>query len=749
MNPKTFRGTSKTSRGTTWLQLKGRIAEEVFAAPKTVGDLLKKGDWPRAYERSLYYLVVNVLDKPWANHLALLAAVMIGQRRDAQTVSQSLSALNHGFTHIFPALNLKTMDDWEPEKHIAVYLKGEILADHSLQKRAVFWSKYSSAMKHSRRWLQSLSAEEQDRYKTLIIPEANPERIRGLINWQEVIAQQRRGRKSATDALLPQYADLRAEAHHRYAILSRLRQAYRDALMKLKGDSLPFDFSYEEHAGPDEESPTRERLHFKIWDRRSFVLAHKEQYGEQTVKEAERRATSFKLEKEHFFLEFVKAERLIGDAPPEGFWFEELIKLRVLGAVIYSGSPEEIKEKQRLVRGWGYGTDDHAKKLAPFKAVDEGVLIVPPERAYFLHRAQAKTGCVFIPVEEFYTAATFGLLAIDIFTTTGMRINELCQIRIDNEHLVRLEMPAPPEAKDKTLRVRYALRLVPKGERANKLHTYFVSKETIRIMTRVGRLLEEHYGLNLTKGEKLPIVNFTKNSSRTHRFWRGPYLLQHNHHHLSPITITGCMRFLLHGMIFKTADSKLVVITPHLLRHAFATYAVHVAKVPIDIVAAMLKHKKIEVTDYYSQPTEFIVSEAANEFFYSIAGHVSVGDEVVRMPEELQQLVEDAQGKYGTLSNVIGGECVVPHDCVGKFACIGCAGHVPDPAKRHQVEQKKEWAMGQVKMAAEEGLTLEAEKMRQLSRRCEVTLKEMDQIEAYRKDEDRAALIQIEPRRRK
>jgi hypothetical protein len=41
---------------------------------------------------------------------------------------------------------------------------------------------------------------------------------------------------------------------------------------------------------------------------------------------------------------------------------------------------------------------------------------------------------------------------------------------------------------------------------------------------------------------------------------------------------------------------------------------------------------------------------------------------------------------------------------------------------------------------------IEAERMRQLARDCETELQEIDAIEAYRKDEDRAAHIRVEAR---
>jgi integrase len=115
-------------------------------------------------------------------------------------------------------------------------------------------------------------------------------------------------------------------------------------------------------------------------------------------------------------------------------------------------------------------------------------------------------------------------------------------------------------------------------------------------------MLKEHY--SLSGAEALPVVAFAPTNGRAHRFAPAPYLFQYRHHHLDGGTITTCMRFLLHGMIFETKEGKPVVLKAHLLRHAFATYAVQVARVPVDIVAEWLKQKDLEVTQYYSRVPE-------------------------------------------------------------------------------------------------------------------------------------------------
>lgn len=120
-----------------------------------------------------------------------------------------------------------------------------------------------------------------------------------------------------------------------------------------------------------------------------------------------------------------------------------------------------------------------------------------------------------------------------------------------------------------------------------------------------------------------------------------------------------------------------------------------------------------------------MVGEAADQFLARVAALVQVGETVRRSPVELQQAFEEARGKAGTLAQVTGGHCVSHGFCAAKFACVGCAGKVPDPTFRSQVERHKAWAMIQVDFAVQEGLLPEAERMKQLIRDCETELQEM------------------------
>jgi integrase len=721
-----------------WDQLVGKIASEILVAPKTGGDPHYQGNWPEVPRKVTSYLERNVIAKPWADTIALLASIMIARRFEVTSVLSKIVTLHSRFTSLFPFLGLERMESWDPARHFPLYLKADVLPDDPQTVRQRFWVTYNSASKLMGQWLGSLPEPQRQIYQKFTLPPVSRLFVEGLIRQKEVTQQQQRTRKAETDAVVPRFAAIRAEAHLRYNRIARLRRAYHQALhtWRGKGPDFPATFSYEEGGDKELGIPTHERLWFRIWDRRSFVLAHEDAYSPGPLVASRCGTAAFANESNYLFLEFVRAERLIGDAPPEGFWFEELFKLGMFGLNPSVGSAEEVKAKQAWLSSWGYGG-------TPFFADVGGLLTWPVTEGRFMASAQRRTTGVLVPVEAIYAAATIGLMAADLFTTTGARINEVMQIRLTADCIVRLKMPPPPGSKDPSPRIRYVLRLVPKGEKTNTPQDYFIGAETKRLLVRVAQMLGEHY--QLQPGEVLPSVEFSASNGRADRFAKGPYLFQYAGRHLSANTIASCMRFLLHGMVFRTREGKLVVLKPHLLRHAFATHAVQIEKIPIDVVGAWLHQKNLTVTDYYSKPTESMVAEASDLFLSRVAAQINVSEAVLRSPDELQQLYEEARGKAGTLADVIGGQCVSHGYCAAKFACVGCAGKVPDPAKRYQIEKHKHWASLQVNYATLEGLRPEAERMRQLVRDCDNELAEMNLIESYQRDERREVSIRIEP----
>ena len=670
------RQTSKALSEYTWQCLEGRFSPEVLRAPKTGGD--PHGVWPAVHERIVRYLFRSVAGTPWADHIALIAAVLSARRRDVSTVEQAVRTFNTRFRALFPVLGLETVGEWNADRHLPLYLKGEIIAEDSQALRFHFLKNYTTATKQVENWLETLPLTEQHLYRKFVLPLANPFVTDGLITKREIVQRQQQHRKQETEAVVPHFSTLRAEAHFRYNRLVRLRQAYQQALKEVLPDrsNLPLAFSYEEG------DPPLERYHFRLWDRRSFVKAHAKQYGQTTRASANKGVRQYTDDRNDIFLEFVEAERLENNTPAEGFWFTELLKLNLLAINPQAGTEEEVKTRQKWLRDWGYGTDKSDAVTTPFAAYTPGLLTWAEAKrgaSKFMSEAQRRTKGTLIPVEPLYAAAAFGLLALDILTSTGMRMNELMQIKVSRECIVRLIDDPPLGARDQAPRIRYLFRLIPKGERTNTLHNYGVGKETVRLVERICLMLSEHH--HLQSGAVLPHVPFDPHHGRSHRFEPGPYLFQYAHHHLNDQAIAACLRFLLHGMIFQTSQGAPVVIKPHLLRHAFATFAVHVERLPIDLVAKWLQQKNLDVTGYYSEMPEYMQLEQQSSFVARLATQINVREAILRSPEEIQKQAEAARKRVGMLVPVCGGDCTIDVYCPNQFDCIHCPAKAPDPEK--------------------------------------------------------------------
>jgi hypothetical protein len=454
-------------------------------------------------------------------------------------------------------MEYESMQDWNPNEAFKVYLRGEVLPDHTDQMRYEFWKRYGIASNHVRLWLKSLPAKEQEVYRHFALPAPDLGELYEIKKLGSQVQQDaKKKRKTATDAIVPSLPAIRAKSQLCLNRLTRVRQAYHDALKELQSGkhTLPFSYFY------DEGDPPQERLHFRIWDRRTFVLAHKDHYSAHSLKAVQNKTGAFSDENNRLFLEFVRAERLVGDGPPEGLWFEDLLRYQLLNNGPRNGTEEEVRAKQEYLWSWGYGDEKKPDaKNKPFQSGVARLLMWPKEDGAFMADAQPLAEGVLVPVEPLYAAAMFGLLALDLFTTTGMRINEAMQIRMAPDCLKCITQPAPPGAADQSPRERVCLMLIPKGERRDEPHPYYIGTEQLRLIQKTLHMLREHYGLS-TK-DNLPEVEFSPNNPRAFRFkQKQPYLFQYSGRHLPDDAITACMKFLLHGMTFKTQEGDNVVV---------------------------------------------------------------------------------------------------------------------------------------------------------------------------------------------
>ncbi|MFF0826026.1 site-specific integrase [Brevibacillus sp. NPDC003359] len=380
----------------------------------------------------------------------------------------------------------------------------------------------------------------------------------------------------------------------------------------------------------------------------------------------------------------------------------------------------EIKErKKEFLLKWGYGDalapNSYPK---PFAVDPVGVMT----QGSFITRTQRKSeGTIFQP-EPLFSAATFGLAALDIITTTGARINEVLQIRNTKDCFIVKNITDG----DKQI-TRYLFRAIPKGR--TEPENFYLSDESVKVIREVRNLLINHY-----IDGKIPNVKY--GGLRGQLIDKeSPYLFQYSHTGLNRQDLTACMRFLLHVMIFEDQENNPIIIKPHLLRHAFANHLQYAPKMPIDLIASILHQKDFNTTEYYAEATDSQVALKTHELHQIMATYIEINSTVLREPNELLQALEKAKKNIGVYTQTVGGLCSVDAVCPVKMACVGCGGKVPTPEKKHELIVYRNWAEQSLKLWEEQHQPLEAQKMKAAIRAADKELLEIELIEKYKKDE--------------
>ncbi|MEK4170587.1 site-specific integrase [Lysinibacillus sp. FSL L8-0312] len=469
---------------------------------------------------------------------------------------------------------------------------------------------------------------------------------------------------------------------------------------------MPIEFSYAE--------PKRigEVFYFHLWDKPSFVLNHQKEFSETVIKRAKHKKSTYSDENNAYFLEFILVESIESDSVPEGFWFNELIEQNVLGAWFSNRPVEEHEKILNFLFLWGYESENE-QKTEPFNSKHKGILT--PSTFITLHKGKAEG--LLIDVEPFYVACTFGLLAIDILTTTGARLNELLQISNTKECI---------EVKKINNKLHYSYRTIPKGR--DSLEEFYISKQTMEHIQMVSRMLKAHYG-----SDKIPSVSYR--DDRKYLFPTPmPYYFQYAGKALSIFALYSSIRFLLHGLLFEMQDGKAVTIKTHLLRHPFATEAVQRQKMPIDIVAKMLHQKDFNVTAYYSAPTPTQITESVSELHDVISSYVDIDDVYLRSPQELQKEFDAHAEKVGVFNKVLGGTCVTDYICPTKMQCLGCKAKIPEPDQEDELLEVIQLSKDMERRFKQMGLGVEVRKAKEMAKQAKIELKEIDLIKQYREE---------------
>jgi integrase len=682
------------------------VSPEIASAPLTSLDPHNDGRWPAPHPKVVAYLA-RMSNQSLRDVMALYA--LIKSSFELHPLYCRLSSYAVPLRKLMEEYGLKNVHDIDPDDlllRVCEKKAGSSLTETQRSFIVLGWNTLSNAFQEYGERLDEAHRQSLSRFFLKPLQK----RYRMHRSRPAILVRDRSHEKvkAKTEIVHRQFHKLRFMAKIRCNQAHRLYEAVRAAIQAVTDGKLPlpYRFHYEETVATESGRPIRQRVLMTIWDSTSLwdhaiEMGHTVGAGKMD-RARERQVGRFAPARRRFFAQYRGIEPVGDHSLKAPFWFLDLYDHHVFSE---PGTPETCQERNAFFQQHGYDSRRYWEH-------NPG-LVKPLRRhissdATFLER---KHGYRFLHYEGIYATCLFAHLVIRMQTITGARIGEVQQIAQNPECIKQLVNVGPKAA------TRWVLRMIPKGrkERAD----YFIDADTKGVLMEVLRLHREVLRL-----KKLPVLDH-----QSPKYAADRYLLQWNGRALDQASLNTALRFLLHGAVLDT-NGACVHLTTHVLRHGFATEMASL-KVPVDVIAQILHQRNLEVTRYYSKPTQQQVMEAAELLFVE---RIDVAAEARRSPEEIGQMLREAEGQIGALTEVIGGTCVVSNMCPVKFACIGCSGNAPDPERRYQIEKKRTWALQQISWASRERLSAEERQMKRLVSDCDLILEEMTLIERARLD---------------
>ncbi|MFF2878509.1 site-specific integrase [Gottfriedia sp. NPDC057991] len=714
-----------------WYQeLKGDVDEVILTYQDKRGYL-----WDRVNPVHIRYFKNNSCDFIFTNHLALGLMLMSNTTLDSKSIYLSLTTINVNLKKLCYELKLASVNDFEVDVHFSEYLRGEILPSQSDYTKSYFFVKYKDLAKKVYKWFETkLDKEKKEIFSPYLFRMTHLD-VRDFKIMKSARESGENKRKAETDAISNDFLKIRAEGGFRLNQVRHLRQKYLEVIefVKANNSHLPFNFSYIENEVRGDLS--KQLLSFRLWDKPSFVLFHSDKFSASTIKNAKARRSTFSEERNEYFVEFLKAEILDDETgepieESEGFWFAPILEHQLIGVWYEALSIEEqISEKRKVLEKYGYTKQNSEKNSCPFKSNHKGLIA----QGRFITKSQKYANGILMNVEILYITTLFGATMLDVFTTSGARIGEVAQIHLGNGCLSQGSII---DKETKVVKTSYMFRAIPKGR--DESEVFYIVKDTFDLIKEITLYL-----LNVHYKDSIPSVKFRYQNKTGKSRKDQLYLFQLHGKHFDDCAFSSILNFICFGLIYETQDFKLVKLKPHLLRHGFATHAVQAEKLSKDVVAVILHQRDLDVTGYYSQPTQSQVANDVAEFHTSMNTQVDMMKEVLRLPEELQDLFERQKEISGPFSKTVGGTCVTNKICPTKLACVGCSTKIPEPEQKHELLDYLEWAEKSKEFYEKKGFNFDVMKMKKTIHDVKVELKEIALIEEYRRDKEHEPRIII------
>ena len=686
-------------------------------------------DWTQLPSTVICYLINTVGGSPWASSLALAAAVG-REAMNEPSLLKCITCLN---------LLLRGIQSLCGSEHVAELTK-RVWESYVSQKERTpvddtHFKVYSAFTEsHFPDHLGQFTPQEYARLDPYVLPRLP----RGFMNQHfpnsAKLEGEKQRRKGKSDVLAPLHTLLVALVRFRQQSAGRFLSAYHDALDYAKREDieLPLPFSYEEElvtinrdARTVAEVQLEKRpvtLRFLLWDRRTWVKKHPNDYHSSSIKRRATRGIGEFTEPQFFIQCLNPADELL--------WFGDLIKYRLFQRKSPQNiTPEDAQQRLQILAQLGT-----ALGLSCTRA---GILTPAHDFTNVLSHAITRTGALVFDAESLCRGALFASALATIALTNGSRLCELLQVSADR-FKVRPYVVQKDENLAREERVMHLQLLLPKGKHTEAERKLFpISDGSWNLLRDIAvELKRAHQG-------RIPSVRPHPENSKAEDLSPERYLFQWDASPdgssgaFHPDDVASLLRFILYGLDFRTREGEPFSVTTHLLRHVMANVASHEHAVPMKAVARVLHHEQQgdcvpAATLYYSQETEeqsltvFVEFQTDLEVWAaSLLVDVPSEQEVAGMQDDLRESFERWHTLLETAFGFCGNVDLCPRN-YNRTLCIGCPHLVVDPRKRQQAVY---WRSVYAQLASEleaKGNLVDARQVRLQVHDLDTLIKEMN-----------------------
>lgn len=709
-------------------------------------------DWSKLSSRVIRTLVSIPGDSPHAPHIALAIGTAIG------VIGASSLHYRVGELHALLSFVRTHCVTWDGTHLTKAVWEEYVSKTEATSRRRRYLLSYSAVTeRHLADYVERLDPAVHARIAPYILPRLPARFLEQYGGAQEIIAEQRQRRKERSDVLAPLHSILVALIQFRKQAAQRLLSAFREACARAEAEeALPLQFNYEDvlpHINRDAKTVAEAQIEkravvlaFKLWNRQTWVKYHPDDVSRATRTNAKGRKKNYRSEREQYFVEF------LGDSA-NLLWFGDLVANGIvmhLSALRRRSLSKNLPEEQ--LRRLAYAQALGATK--GFYCERPGLFTPSGGFGQWLAYTFQRTGAAIFDPESLYRACLFGATLATVALTNGSRLTELLQISADRfkGHPYEEKINGQTTGKQRVIWLQY---LLPKGKKTEAERQLFpLSPQSYELLREVGLLLKETHGC-------IPTVRPHPENSKAEDLKPERYLFQWQatadgqDGALSPSDVSVLLRFILHGLEFRTKQGEPFVVSTHLLRHVMATAARHEHEVPAEVLAFVLHHQQTGLaipvaTEYYSQMTEEQRLVALSEFMIDVEEQaasilLSMPDERTweQMDEDLREVFE----RWHVLLETAFGFCGRVGLCPRSYQrnlCIGCPHLVPDPRKRESAVKWRETYAKQAEELETEGAEVDARQVRLQIQELDDLINSMDVMQQAIEDGTRQpAFLQL------